>query len=255
MTDKVIKFIKGKFEEKLKKNKQYSMRAFARDLSIEHSSLSKILGGKRPLTFETADKILSALDVQVAIKNALLLSMANSTNYVEKFEDEDYITLSEAELSDTYRWYFYGILCALEIKDVDPSVEGIALHLNLDIETVNFSIKILNKLGAVKTTENGKFILTGKHFTTSNNVKSESLKKAHLDHIEQALDYLKTTAELSDFTGVTFAIPITKLEEAIRRIKEFRRSLAAWLSQDDLTKTDVYRLNIQLFPLGRNKDR
>lgn len=53
----------------------------------------------------------------------------------------------------------------------------------------------------------------------------------------------------SDYSGTTIAVPANKLAEAKRRIKEFRRSFSSWIAQDNEAKTDVYRMNVQFFPL------
>lgn len=253
MSDQIVQFIQEKYNERAAKNSRYSLRAFAKDLNIEHSILSKILAKKRNLTFETANKILSGLSLQASIKNSLLLTISDSTNYAKGLEDQEFVTLSEFELDNTYKWYYYAFLSALEVKNVEPTLDGIASYLGLDIKTSEDVAHTLKKLGAVEE-DHGQLRLTGMCYTSTNEVKSEALIKAHADHIDLSKVYLDSEerkSDVSDYSGITVAVPKQKLDEAKRRIKEFRRSFAIWISQDDVPKTDVYRLNIQLFPLNK----
>ncbi|MNK06277.1 hypothetical protein D3C87_241710 [compost metagenome] len=254
MSQKIIEFIQREYDKRSAKNKRYSLRAFASSLDVEHSMLTKILANKRPLTFETANRILAAMNVELATKNSLLLSLSNPANHAEPRSDEMFVTLTEAELASTYQWYFYAILSALEVPSVAPTVEGIAEFLRLDGEITRQAIKTLAKMGAISSF-NKKLSLTGKHFTTTNDVKNAALVQAHVDMMNKAIEHLTESNVNSDYTGITTSIPIEKLAEAKRRIKEFRRSLGEWLGQDDMEKTDVYRINIQFFPLAKSQKK
>lgn len=255
MSEKITSFIQSEYEKRKEKNPRYSMRAYANALNIEHSTLSKILAQKRPLTFETANKILSALDIQTSIKNSLLLTLSDPSSYEGKREDSEYVTLTEEELEKTYRWYFFAILSALEIPTIKPTSEGLAEFLELDSQVTQSSVSLLIKMGAIQKNKNNELELTGKCYTTTNEVKSSALVRAHVDHMEQAIRYIESSKKQSDYSGMTVAIPIEKLSEAKRRIKEFRRSFGSWLSEDSFPKTDVYRFNLQFFPLSKNRDK
>lgn len=252
MSDKIIDFIQTEFNKRKIKNEKYSLRAFAKKINVEHSMLSKILSKKRPITFEVANRIFIALKVELSIRNSLLLTLVDERQYIPGQQDNEFVFLSEKELGLTYRWYFYGILSALEIEQFTHTPEGLSEFLQIPITIVIRTLKILTKLGAIEIDSVSKKIkLTGNCYSTSNNSKSDSLIKAHIDHINESIKYLRCGNIQGDYTGSTMSIPIDKLDEARRRIKEFRRSLAAWLSEDSCRKTDVYRINIQLFPLGK----
>jgi transcriptional regulator with XRE-family HTH domain len=48
--------LRQELERRQAANHRYSLRAFARDLGVDHASLSQILRGRRALTFATAER-------------------------------------------------------------------------------------------------------------------------------------------------------------------------------------------------------
>jgi transcriptional regulator with XRE-family HTH domain len=54
-------FLNREYERRKRRNARYSLRAFARDLGCDHSTLSQWMRGKRPITEEAAGLICQAL--------------------------------------------------------------------------------------------------------------------------------------------------------------------------------------------------
>ena len=61
MSDELVVLLKQVFEERKSKNKRYSVRAFARDLKISASCLSRTLNGITGLSTRNRDIILENL--------------------------------------------------------------------------------------------------------------------------------------------------------------------------------------------------
>lgn len=246
MTHPVLSFIQEEFARRKAKNSRYSVRAFAQALGISSSALAQMLKGKRQLTFATARQILSQLDIDEPKRNALLLAFDNPKNYTPP---ANYIrVLTEQQLEVLAGWQFYAILCVLELPRQNFSDEEIALRLSCSLDLVQSSVQILMTLGLVQK-EGHRYIPTGDKLTTTHNIPSPALVKAHRDYLNKATAALATEEirKESDFSGITMAISKKKLPEAARRIREFRRSLAAFLGDGE--KDEIYRINIQLFPL------
>jgi uncharacterized protein (TIGR02147 family) len=105
-------------EEKTKKNPLFSMRAFARLVDISPAILSRILSGKRKLTFNLAVRIADALALGPADRE-LLFSFYLAKTSDKKNTDE---VKKEKELSiDCFNamreWYHYGITQLLYIEN------------------------------------------------------------------------------------------------------------------------------------------
>ena len=56
-----LEYLKDEFEMRIEKNSQYSLRAFARWLTVDPSFLSKVFSRQKVLSLEVADKIVKKL--------------------------------------------------------------------------------------------------------------------------------------------------------------------------------------------------
>jgi len=54
-------FLNHTFEQRRMRNRRYSLRAFARNLGVDHASLSQWMRGTRPLSDEAIDRLADAL--------------------------------------------------------------------------------------------------------------------------------------------------------------------------------------------------
>lgn len=55
--------------------------------------------------------------------------------------------------------------------------------------------------------------------------------------------------EERDITSMTMAIDVRKIQEAKKRIREFRKDMAAFLEEGEAT--EVYSLNVQFIPITK----
>ena len=67
--------IKKKLLERQSKNPSYSLRAFARDLGINHTSLCQIMNGKVMISRQLARKILESTPFEEAEKKEFVESI------------------------------------------------------------------------------------------------------------------------------------------------------------------------------------
>jgi transcriptional regulator with XRE-family HTH domain len=56
-------FLQREFRRRTGRNRRYSLRAFARDLGCDHSTLSQWLRGTRPITVESVDRLCQRLGI------------------------------------------------------------------------------------------------------------------------------------------------------------------------------------------------
>lgn len=245
---------------RIKSNPSYSLRAFARDLSINPSQLSEILKGKTGLSSKKALEIASQIGLnerEAKIFQALVeIEHGRTQKIVEqakKFLEENSYSENFQSLSiDGFKiiseWHYFAILSAMELDNFDGTTSYIAKELNLPISLVDESIKRLLKMDIIDLKE-GKFYPTGVMLTTTHDIQSSALRKFHKGHIAKSLSALDEVAvELRDITSMTMAIDIDRLPEAKEMIKNFRRSLCQKLESGK--KNHVYNINIQLIPLS-----
>lgn len=241
----ILEHLKTEFAKRSEKNPSYSLRAFARSLKLDSSTLSALLSGKRALSYKTALKLVGELDLPLEEQKTLLL---NSMMLNAKQEPNGFTELEENEFEMIAGWEHYAILSLLELDGFKATISAVSQRLNIPIGVTIRAVGRLEALGAVKKT-NHTIQSTRKQLAIKTKA-SAALRRANREYIEKAIYSIeKHDPEDRDITGITMAIEKKKIPEARKRIQEFRRSLCKYLESGK--KDEVYRLNVQLFPIKK----
>ena len=160
---------------------------------------------------------------------------------------QSYVLLKRELIEMISNWEYDAVLNLLQIKNLKSTVKNIAAHLRINVELTAEILARLQKLGLIHK-ENGRWCVKHSHTTTPADVPNAALRRLHRQYIQKAISSLRRDLpQERDITGITMAISKERLPEAKKRIKEFRRSLSFYLENGE--KNEVYRLNIQLFPV------
>lgn len=240
-------------------NPSYSMRAFARDMGINPSQMSEVLGGKTGLSSKKAVVVaenLGLTEKETSIFKAMVEAehgrspqiIANARKVLEESQHSgNFQNLSMEGFRFISDWIYFPILSTMELDNYDGSIDFIGTKLGLSNEETSEAIKTLLKLDIIDI-KDGKFIISGEMFTTSHDIANQALKKFHKQHLRKSIEAIdKVDVKDRDITTMTMAIDKKKISEAKELIKNFRRSLCKLLESGD--KNEVYNLNIQLIPL------
>lgn len=243
LSDKVKLVLLEELAQAQAKNPAYSMRAFAKRIGVSQAAISQILADKRPLTQKTAEKILRGLD-----KSPQELIEATTGEIDETF------TFKSVDLDSFHlisEWYHFAILSLAETEKFDSRPQAIAKRLGLTLNVTNEAIALLLRLDMLnRDPKTKKLTPTGEQFEAISPVANSGLKKASrqdLDLAQMAFD--NTEYYERDFTAMTLCFDPTRMEEARKMIRNFRRTFCRVMESKN--KKEVYRLNIQLFPLTR----
>lgn len=238
------------FLEAQKRNPQFSLRALAKKIQIGPSAASEILSGKRKISKEMADKILTQLGCDYLEKIRLL------NLFEPDIKDKSFIESHSLKLTaDQYHligdWYHFAILSLAETVDFKADPLWIAKRLAIKLPEAEIALERLNRLGLIEWSRIKKTIrLTQKQITTSDEVSSQAIHKSHLNDLELAKKSMdQDLIDHRDFTSMTLAIDIEKLPQAKKMIREFYAKLSGFLESGN--KNEIYKLNIQLFPLSK----
>jgi transcriptional regulator with XRE-family HTH domain len=250
MIENKMNFQKSLYEIYLKlkeRNSSFSLRAFAKKIDVSSGELSEIFSGKRNVSLNKAKKIASKLILSPDEKMKLFSTF---------LEDEDELFSGpNRELVDQYELnsdpLHFAILSLFELDNFKSDESWIAEQLGLSLKESNLKLERLKRLNVIITDTNGQILPTGKSFTTTDNIKNMSVRKAHFENLKLAEHALETRdLEERDFTAITMPIDPAKMNEAKIMIRKFRDELSLFLESGK--KTEVYKMNIQFFPLTRN---
>ncbi|MES2855816.1 MAG: TIGR02147 family protein [Bdellovibrionota bacterium] len=242
----LIEHLHNELSSRKERNHRYSLRAFAKSLEIDASTLSALLREKRPLSAKTAKKLIDGLQIDdPATRRRIFTSTFDRSGVNES----KYTELDLAAFEVISSWEHFAILSLLEITSPRKDTGWICRALGLPSETAIAALSRLETLNLIARSGT-KWVLTSANLTTTSNVPSSAVRKNNRQYIELSLASLeRDSVEIRDITGITMAIDKTKIGEAQKLIKEFRRQMSAFLETGD--KNSVYRLNVQLFPLTR----
>lgn len=235
--------------------RSYSMRAFARDLGLSHTYLSLIFSGKKRLPVSTMVALGPRLGLDddgiAALKKASPEARPGAT-------DREFKTLTLDKFLFLSRWYYIALLDLLELEDFEFSPANIAAYFGIEADEVREALGTLKRLGILEQRE-GKWRKEQKRLSILLSKSVEAVRSYHRQMIQQALGEMDKTSEADfrrrDITGITMPINPARLAGAKRKIARFRRSLEAYLTQGACT--EIYQLNVQLFPLrdGGKKEK
>lgn len=235
--------------EKIKKNPQFSLRAFARLVDVSPAVLSRILSGKRRLTFNLATRIADALHLGPMERETLYSFFIGQKEQTD--EDRHEKELSIDVFNAMKEWYHYGITQLLYIDSFSEDPKWIAKMLSITEIEAKLAIDRLLRLEILDRDENGRLYRTAAHLSTSTDIASAGIRHFQKQILEKSIVSLENDDILErDITSITIAINEDRIPEAKKEIMRFRKKMAEFLADGE--KTRVYNLGVHLIPLSKS---
>lgn len=233
-----------------RQNPAFSLRAYARYLSVQPPTLSAVLRNKRPLPKKTTE----------AIARKLGLSPMEEQAFRESARTRDIPPPSSGaprELLDTERhfriiaeWEYFAVLSLAHLKGFSAKPTWISKRLGIGEARAGQVVRDLQKAGLMA---NGK--RTFKAVTTSEDIASRALRVSHAETLDLARQKLEEVPlDLRDYSSEVFCVNARALPALKQLIRDFRAKVTA-LADSEANFSDVYELAIQLFPLTKVQRR
>ncbi len=148
------------------------------------------------------------------------------------------------------------------IRELAPSMPGakpltLAHACRPDITAAEVSdvLNFLVKGGFLEKNDKGDYVQTDKSLTTGPmSVTPVAVRTMHRQMGKLALDAIEGVAQdKRNFSGVTFGITKDGYDEIVQEIADCRKKVVA-IARKNATTDEVYRLNMQLFPLTQKQE-
>ena len=253
--------LKEELALRCERNRQYSVRAFARAIRTDAGALSRILSGKQVPSLKLAQQLMSALDLEPKDQQGFLASLAEEhrSRGMKRlnpfFRKHPGASAAAKELSiDVYRviseWYHTAILELTFTENFQSSPAWIAQQIGINEIEAKLAIERLLNVGLLKN-ENGQLTKTNEQLSTADkHLTTPALRKNQKQLLERAIQSLEEDPiEERSMTSMTMAIDETKLPLAKQMIREFNQTLCKFLESGK--KTRVYNLGVALYPLQK----
>ncbi|MBO9665788.1 MAG: DUF4423 domain-containing protein [Bdellovibrio sp.] len=231
------------FLAKKAKNPKYSMRAFARDLSLTQGRLWELIHGRYVPGTKVTERISEVLRLSEEDKAQLnqLVSLAKDTPTptLRELKTDEFALISD--------WEHFAIINLLGTKDSKSCVEWIAKRLSISVLQAEGAVQRLLDAGLLVQTDKG-LTPSFANVSTENEIPSPVLRESQRQVIVQSLDSLqRDSVDVRSITSVTFPANIKNLPKAKKLISEFSARMAELMEKGD--RTEVYNLAVQLVPV------
>ncbi len=226
------------FSKKRSRNPQFSIRAFAKYLDVDHSNLSKILKGQK----DAGLNYISKIEERLNLTEEILLSASNQGIQFEDLTMDVFLVVSN--------WYYDAILEMTKLNEFSPSVEAISKKLGLTKLEVSEAIKRLEKLGLLEITDNQWKDNSEYNTFVTNTYTSKAQQNYQIEILEKGIEAIREVPrDQRSQSSMTMAISKSQLDKANIEIKNFRRKISEILEESGDIKDDVYQLSVSLFPI------
>jgi uncharacterized protein (TIGR02147 family) len=258
------KLLRSELEERIAKNANYSLRAYARSLGINAGALSAIMSGQRPLSLKQALKLLARLDLDAATHRHFLQSVVERQQKRDLRRRDPKVkqyAFAGAEAGrplniDIFHmiadWYHAAILELSYEEDFKASPQWIAKELGISVMESKAALERLMEFGLLEEVD-GKLVKRDAKLELADPYSTSAARRRKQKQIRQkaieAID--QDPVESRYMTTITMCIDPALLPEARRRIDEFNDSLCAFLESG--ARKQVYTMELGLFALQKSK--
>lgn len=236
--------LKEELMRRKNRNPSYSLRAFAKDIGLSSSFVSKVISGKKNVSEESLLKISHRLKLDNFSLDELTFHCSKQKNSVE-FEEIN-LDVFQA-ICD---WEHFALLEAVTLKSKNITIADLADLFSTSEDKMSQFVERLVKLELLIKNSDGCITSTGKNFTTAG---QKIPKFANTEHerqlLKKAIECLDTVSfENRSQSSMTMAIPSHRINEAKEKIRQFNRDMMKLLQRPG-DSDSVYNLSISFFPL------
>lgn len=252
-TGDMREFLREALAARCARNPRYSLRAFARQLGTDHSTLSQILRGRRPLAVRTIARYCDKLGVPAEIRDRFIVAERHRRRHAATTPAG--LTRLGRELSTLLSdWRHFAILELTRLGSFTPDSHWIARVLDATVDDVNIAVQRLLRFGLLQMTSDSEWTPTSPAVLVSLDGFLEAIA-SRLPSLHQAGGRglaMPGDTRPADRAETTIAVDSTRVDQAIEIMDRCRAEVTTLLASGD-RKDDVYRLSISLVPVTVTK--
>lgn len=242
-TSELSNFFNEIFLNRRRKNPKYSMRAFARDLSLTQGRLWELIHGRYIPGTKVTERIAELLKLtpedKSRMQSLIAAEKAQPVSTLRSVSSDEFAMISD--------WEHLAIFNLISTKGFDHTVNSIVSRLEISQLQAEGALNRLLDAGLV-IEEEGRFIPAYTNITTQNEVPSEVIREFHRQIIGRSVTSLqRDSVDARSITSMVFPANVKNLAKAKKIIAEFNVRMAELMDKGDTT--EVYSLAVQLVPI------
>ena len=238
----------------MRRNPRFSLRSFAKQLGIDHSTLSQVLRSRRRLSA----RALGAVGKRMGLSEETIRAYAQSIRKKSSSNRRPENLRSYDFDLDTFQflsvWYHYAILELIKVRGFKTDSRWIANALGIGVEDVNIALQRLLRLGLLEMSGRDRWIdKSGDAEFRSTALTEVVCNQMNQEIHELAIDAIKRIPNQHRVhRQMVVALASSKLPRLRMLADEFMSELRSLVSEGD-ANDDVYQVEISLFPVTRLK--
>lgn len=255
-------YLRFELELRKRRNANYSIRAFARDLNLSPSHLSEFLSGKASLSSKKAEELSSKLRLTAPQKEHWndLLNLNSRTEKQRKVarlkvtrrlkDSKSYISLDAFKVIAD--WYHFAILAFFGANE-SYSMDELKESLKVPLTKVKRAVKRLSDLDLIERSGKGFRPVSQSSFT-GDSIPSEAIRESHRQILQKAMDALEEIDMAErESQSLFFSVPKKKLPELREVLKKRILEVLSEYSVENLSKEEssIQAFTWHLFPIQK----
>jgi uncharacterized protein (TIGR02147 family) len=254
-----VNYLRGELTRRVEDNPRYSLRAFAKALSMDASVLSKILSLKRNLPLRTAERLAARFGLEPEEKLHFMESVVDTQKRqglrrfviaTQKHVPYDQWTPLSTQAGGLFTHWYHTAITELCFGEGFPAdIRLVAKRLNISFTEAKMAIEGMLHAGILAKSD-GKFIKTVGDFSLGPDEAFGNLRRRK-QQLQKVIESFESDPPGDRMVKIfTMAIDPKKMETARKRINDFMLSMADLLESPKPNKR-VSLLGVFLCPLEK----
>ena len=253
------------YYEERKRRSVFSWREFSKIAGFSSSSYMKVVcDGKSKLSrigVERTGAAMGLVGFEMEYFRAMVEFGQASTEEKKKVAYENMLAIAKVHkvrVLEGDLFEFYDSWQNPVVRELAPLMPGATpgeiakkCYPEISAAEVQQSLNFLTKAGLLKKAGDSSFVQAETSITGTPDATRLALRGMHRQMSKLATPALDLPVEQRNFSGVTMGVSRESYERIVKVLDECRRQIIA-IAADDKDIDQVYRLNLQLFPLTKN---
>ncbi len=253
------------YYEERKRRSVFSWREFSKIAGFSSSSYMKVVcDGKSKLSrigVERTGAAMGLVGFEMEYFRAMVEFGQAATEEKKKAAYENMLAIAKihkVRVLEGDLFEFYDSWQNPVVRELAPLMPGATpgeiakkCYPEMTAAEVQQSLNFLTKAGLLKKAGDSAFVQAETSITGTPDATRLALRGMHRQMSKLATPALDLPVKQRNFSGVTMGVSRESYERIVKVLDECRRQIIA-IAADDKNIDQVYRLNLQLFPLTKN---
>jgi plasmid maintenance system antidote protein VapI len=174
-------------------NPRYSLRAFAKLLRVNHSTLSQLLRGKRPLTRQTIERFGPRLKLTPEAVMRFVAQLRRPSHPDGAIRQATLLAHDTA--CAIAEWHHHAILELLRLPEFQADSRWIGRVLDLSVDEVNLALQRLLRLGMLEMRDRHSWVDRSGNDSQTDRAFAFAALRRMFDRLERLVNLAEPTKE------------------------------------------------------------